>query len=151
QRLVVRHEHEHQRAGDHFLLTIVCVAVCVLPWNPALWWMLKRARLAVELDCDARVLRSGAAVKSYGMLLLDIAGHAPAARPFTAPALVDARTQLERRVLAMVETHRTGRPLQALACGALTLTLAVGACATDMPTAAQIDELDVAQAHEHAV
>lgn len=51
----------------------------------------------------------------------------------------------------MVEQHRTGRPLRALACATLALTLGVAACATDLPTAAQIDDLDVAQAREHAI
>jgi beta-lactamase regulating signal transducer with metallopeptidase domain len=142
QQLVVRHEREHQRAHDQILLALACAAVCLLPWNAALWWMLRRMRLAVELDCDARVLRGGAPARSYGMLLLDIAGHASAARPFHAPALVDARTHLERRVLAMTE-NRTVRPLRAAGAGAAALLLAAAACTTDLPTAAQIDKMDV--------
>src|SRR5262249_58279568 len=30
--------------------------VGALPWNVALWWQRSRLRLAVEMDCDARVL-----------------------------------------------------------------------------------------------
>ncbi len=38
--------------------------------------MLSRLRLAVELDCDARLLRRGAAARSYGALLIDVAERA---------------------------------------------------------------------------
>jgi bla regulator protein BlaR1 len=150
QELVVRHEREHALARDHLVLLLGCAAVCAMPWNPASWWMLRRLRLAIELDCDARVLRSGAQRRSYGMLLLDIAGHASTSRPFIAPALVDARTHLERRVLAMTETNRTRRPLRTLSAAAAALLLSAAACTTDMPTAAQIDEMDVETARTRA-
>jgi hypothetical protein len=28
-----------------------------MAWNPLLWWQWNRLRLAIELDCDLRVLR----------------------------------------------------------------------------------------------
>lgn len=147
QRLVVQHEHEHRRAWDHALLTLACVAVCLMPWNVALWFMLKRTRLAVELDCDARVLRNGAAPQSYGSLLLEIAGRARS-RPFAAPALADTRSHLERRLLAMTEKNRTAGWTRAAAAGASALLLSAAACTTELPTAATIDALDVAEMEE---
>src|SRR5688572_25185859 len=55
---VVRHEEEHRRAGDARLLLIASLALILLPWNVALWWLHRRLRLAVELDCDNRVVKS---------------------------------------------------------------------------------------------
>ena len=55
--LMLAHEQEHVRAGDPRLLAGAAAAVALMPWNPALWWQLHRLRLAVEIDCDRRVLR----------------------------------------------------------------------------------------------
>ena len=149
QRLVVQHEDEHRKAGDHMVLVAACAMVCVLPWNAALWWMLLRLRLAVELDCDARVLRSGAGARSYGSLLLEIAARTRAF-PFGAPALADSRTHLERRLIAMTENDHTPRRARAAAAGLSALLLLTTACATDLPTAAAIDEMDVREARVQA-
>ncbi|HET9682517.1 MAG TPA: M56 family metallopeptidase, partial [Gemmatimonadaceae bacterium] len=59
QQLVLAHECEHLRARDHLLLGAGSLVVALVPWHPAAWWMLSRLRLAIELDCDARVLRRG--------------------------------------------------------------------------------------------
>lgn len=149
QQLVIQHEQEHLRAHDHAVIALACMIACLLPWNPAIWWLLRRARLAVELDCDARVLGRGARVHSYGSLLLDIAGRGRA-RPFSAPAIADSRTHLERRIIAMSEITRTPRHARSAAAGAAALLLGVAACTADMPTAAEIDDLDVAQAQMQA-
>src|SRR5262249_13025835 len=56
--LMLRHEEEHRRVGDAQLLAAAQMVLMVMPWNVALWWQILRLRAAVELDCDARVLRS---------------------------------------------------------------------------------------------
>jgi len=56
QELVVAHELEHARSGDPLLALAGVCAVVAMPWNVALWWQLSRLRLAIELDCDARVI-----------------------------------------------------------------------------------------------
>jgi beta-lactamase regulating signal transducer with metallopeptidase domain len=142
QRLVVQHEDEHRRAGDHALLAVACMAVCLMPWNIALWWLLLRTRLAVELDCDARVLRQGVKARSYGSLLLEIAGRTRA-HPFGAPALADSRTHLERRLIAMTDDTRTPRRARTATAGLAALVLGAAACAADLPTSAAIDDMDV--------
>jgi beta-lactamase regulating signal transducer with metallopeptidase domain len=149
QRLVVLHEEEHRRAGDHVLLGAACLIVCVMPWNAALWWMLLRLRLAVELDCDARVLRRGAGPRSYGSMLLEIAAHARA-YPFGAPALTDSPTHLERRLINMTERTNSPRRLRAAGTGLMALLLGTAACATELPTAAAIDDMSAAEAREQA-
>jgi beta-lactamase regulating signal transducer with metallopeptidase domain len=149
QRLVVQHEDEHRRAGDHALLAVACMAVCLMPWNIALWWMLQRTRLAVELDCDERLLRRGVQLRSYAALLLEIAGRTRA-RPFIAPALADSRTQLERRLIAMTERTRTPGRARTAAAGLAALLLGAAACTADLPTSAEIDDMDVMEVEKQA-
>jgi hypothetical protein len=71
--MMLRHEQEHVRAGDPGLLLFVALVLVALPWNPALWFLATRLRLAVELDCDRRVLRERAPdLRSYAELLLSV-------------------------------------------------------------------------------
>jgi beta-lactamase regulating signal transducer with metallopeptidase domain len=47
QRVILDHEAAHVDAGDPILLAIACVCVALIPWNPALWIILARLRLAI--------------------------------------------------------------------------------------------------------
>ena len=101
QRTVLTHEREHVRAGDPLLLWGATLLVTLVPWNAALWYALRRLRHAIEMDCDARVLRVRPDTRAYCTLLLDVgertlAGVAPMA------ALAEPSTLLERRISAMV-------------------------------------------------
>lgn len=100
QQLAVAHEQEHLRARDPLLLSIGWFLVIAAPWNAAVWYMLSRLRLAIELDCDARVLRRGAAPRAYGSLLIEVAQNAS---PLTLSALglADESSQLYQRILAL--------------------------------------------------
>lgn len=120
--MALLHEEEHRRAGDVRLLFAAAAAVVIAPWNPALWWQLRRLRAAVELDCDARVLARGAGRAAYGSLLLDLAaGARPAPLPFA--ALSTHTTLLERRLRMITRgPKRIGRLTAAAACA-----LAIGA------------------------
>lgn len=150
QRLVVAHEAEHVRARDTMLLGAACVVAAIMPWNPAVWYMLSRLRLAVELDCDARVLRAGAAPHSYGALLIDVAENNSGFR-LGAPALADDSSHLQQRIMAM----NPGKPKFALArggvVGALALVAVLTACEAKMPTSGEIDKMDAASAERAAV
>ncbi|RMH12800.1 MAG: M56 family metallopeptidase, partial [Gemmatimonadetes bacterium] len=76
--MILRHESEHVRAGDPRLLLVGRVLVALMPWNLPLWWMARRLRLAVEVDCDRRVLRHARPdVRAYGALLLTVGRHRP--------------------------------------------------------------------------
>ncbi|HYD51164.1 MAG TPA: M56 family metallopeptidase [Gemmatimonadaceae bacterium] len=143
RQLVLHHEREHLRAHDPLLLAAGCAAAVVLAWHPAVWWMLARLRLAVETDCDRRVLQAGTATRPYAALLIDLAGHRVGLPP-GAPALAGRRTHLERRLLAM--TARTTRyPLaRGGALATLALAAALVACESRMPTAAEVEKMDVA-------
>lgn len=100
QQMVLTHEQEHIRAGDPWLLAIACFIASLLPWHPLVWWMMSRLRLAIELDCDARVIRHGVPPRSYGALLIDVAERGSDFSP-GAPALAANPSHLKRRILAM--------------------------------------------------
>jgi TonB family protein len=104
--IVLRHEEEHRVARDPHLLFMSTMAVALMPWNIALWIQARRLRLAVEMDCDARVLRAHPSTERYGLLMLTIAQRRSIAPPIFAPMLSEPSSQLERRILAMQPSTR---------------------------------------------
>ncbi|MDE3217546.1 MAG: TonB-dependent receptor plug domain-containing protein, partial [Gemmatimonadota bacterium] len=70
QRLIVAHEREHQRTRDPALLLAGMLAVVAMPWNPGVWLAWRGLRLAVEYDCDERVLARGIDRARYAAVLL---------------------------------------------------------------------------------
>jgi bla regulator protein blaR1 len=145
QRLVLVHEREHVLARDPLLLAAACAAAALLPWSPAVWWMLSRLHLAVELDCDHRVLRRGVPARSYGTLLIDLAGRC-SGLPVGAPALADRSSHLERRLLAMLPTRPRLTRVRAAALGTVAALALLAACEAKMPTAAEVDQMDASKA-----
>ncbi len=99
RRLVFLHEAEHVRAGDHAVRALAPLVLVTMPWNLPLWWMLRRLRLALEVDCDRRVLARGVAPETYGSLLIDVAGRSRFS--FPSVAFAAPRSGLERRLLAL--------------------------------------------------
>jgi len=108
RRLIVMHEVEHLQAGDARLIVVAAAFVIAQPWNPFAWWLARRLRLAIEIDCDARVLRRGPDVHTYGMLLLEVGTRAPfggvAAAFSTRPT-----SSLEERLRIMTSRTRKAR------------------------------------------
>lgn len=79
--LLLKHELERLRAGDTRMLMAAEFTLVVFPWNAALWWMVRRLRLAVEMDCDARVIRAVDGVYEYATMLLAVGErYAPGCR-----------------------------------------------------------------------
>jgi TonB-dependent SusC/RagA subfamily outer membrane receptor len=151
-RLVVLHEKEHRAAGDARALLAGALAVVAAPWNAALWWQLRGLRAAVELDCDARVLRRGVSPAAYGAVLLDLGARVPGL-PLVAPvaALSNPPTLLERRLRMIVRgAGRTGTARALAAAGAAVLLVAV-ACEAPSPTAVRPGSDDDAVAAKASV
>ena len=124
--LILRHEREHVVAGDVWLLFLGTLAVAAMPWNPALWWQHPRLRLAAEIDCDARVLASGTSRRAYGAVLLRTLGREPFS--FLAPAWGEAKSHLERRIIAMTTKQTSHRALRSLILGIGALCTGAAAC-----------------------
>jgi TonB family protein len=139
--LVLRHEEEHRRARDTWLLLALAIAVAALPWNLPLWWIAHRARLSLEVDCDARVLAAGGDATRYVQVLL-LAAQRTSAAPLT-PMLVASRTHLERRIVAMQDRiayetqgrRRTLRIIGATAACGVALAVACSSPITDQAAA----------------
>jgi TonB-dependent SusC/RagA subfamily outer membrane receptor len=152
QQLVITHEQSHIAAGDPLLLLSACGAVALMPWNPIAWFALARLRLAIELDCDRRVLGTGASPRQYGQLLIELSSHVPqfmhggiARTPLalTSPAFSYHASHLERRLITM-----TSRPSQFLrsrriGSGLLAAVALLAACESQLPTAAELQNMDV--------
>lgn len=105
-RIMLAHEREHIRARDPLLLSLAWIAAALLPWSPFVWLQLRRLRLAVELDCDARVLRGGHDLAAYGGLLLRV-GERVAASRLPVAAMAEPRSFLARRIRAMTGGARS--------------------------------------------
>jgi len=99
--LIMQHEQQHVAGRDPLLLWAAVLVVMALPWNLPLWWQLRRLRLAIELDCDARVLREGADAGSYGEVLLAVTRRAAGMRGVSI-AMGRPTSALERRIRNLV-------------------------------------------------
>lgn len=102
RRYVLRHEEEHRSAHDARLLFVTSLTLLLLPWNLALWWQLWRLRLAIEVDCDSRVVAALGDAPAYGGLLLKVA-EAANRGPRLQPAFLGGIGSLERRLTALLE------------------------------------------------
>lgn len=146
QRMVVAHEAEHLRARDPLLLTVACLMAVLLAWHPAMWWMFTRLRLAMELDCDRRIVRSGIAPRSYGELLIDLADRCGGGMRIGAPALADGSSHLERRLIAMTSPRPKYARTVAGALAACSLVLFALACDAKLPTSEEVNSMNVSAA-----
>jgi TonB family protein len=130
RRLLVLHEAEHVRAKDPQLAVAGLVACALMPWNVALWWQLARLRLAIEVDCDARVLRRSDDAAGYGTLLLEVGQR----RSRLALGLAESRSMLERRIRMITRRELGRRTVRALGLGAVAGVVLAVACETPPPT-----------------
>ncbi len=147
--LVLRHEREHCRTGDPRQMWIAAFATALMPWNAGLWWITRRLRLALELDCDARTLRPGGDPLLYAKLLLFMTQQhpVPASRLRLASSLIGSRSHLGRRIRAMQRPFASS-PRVRFAFGAVAALAVIGACGTHIPgnlLTANIDERSAAR------
>jgi beta-lactamase regulating signal transducer with metallopeptidase domain len=149
QALILAHERQHRCAGDPLLLRAALLAVALVPWNLPLWWQWQRLRTAIELDCDARVMRAGSSPGDYGAVLLRVA-QATTMSPVGAISMGLPASALEQRILHLAEipprrsslVRTLAATLLAFAGTALAVTMEApallahaGAPATAMPAA----------------
>jgi hypothetical protein len=134
RQLMLAHEEEHLRAGDPRLLLGALALLTLVAWNPVAWWQARRLRLAVEMDCDARVLRRHPDLHAYGTLLLELGrrgggGHWAVAAAFSEPV-----STLERRIRMMTFRTPRGAALRAALFAGAGGLLVLAACETPAPT-----------------
>lgn len=138
RRDILAHEREHASAGDPALAIGAALLVALLPWNVGVWGMFGRLRLAIEADCDARVLRSRSDVGRYGALLLTVYERTVGNRT-PRLAFVERRSHLEERIRRLA--RRTPRLYSASGAFAIaaSVVLAIAACETTPPSKAARD------------
>src|SRR5438552_1725579 len=73
--IIVQHERAHVRAGDNRLFYGGLLLAILLPWCLPVWWLLKRLRVAIELDCDRRVLGAGVRTPDYAELMIFVSAR----------------------------------------------------------------------------
>lgn len=133
RRMMLAHEEEHRRARDPNLLLLGVLALVLNPWNLALWWQLRRLRLAIETDCDRRVLGAGVDVRGYGSLLLEVGSRSVRQPVFAGAAFSETQSLLERRIDAMTAPAPRHPVARAFALATVAAGVLVLACAAPRP------------------
>ena len=134
RQIVLHHEREHIAARDHAVLVAALFLVAVAPWNLPLWWQLRRLRLATEVDCDARLLRSEIRDTAYAEALLEVQQR-QAKLPIAAVALIEPASKLERRIRIMLSRQSPCRRTVVGTCALAAGALVIAACAVNPPEA----------------
>jgi len=132
--LVLAHEQEHARARDPLLLAAGALTLVAMPWNAALWYALGRLRLAVEADCDRRVLRTHPDARAYSSLLVDVTERNLVSTLHLA-ALGESRSQLARRLDLLTARDPRHRTVRVLGAVLLSATCVLIACEAPQPAA----------------
>jgi beta-lactamase regulating signal transducer with metallopeptidase domain len=130
--LILRHEAEHRTARDPYLLLIATLLTALFPWNLALWFQARRMRVAIEIDCDTRVLHAHPRWREYARLLVTIAQRQARETKALAPALSEPTSNLERRITAM-RTKPTFSPFRTVYLTFAAIAAVAFACAVDNP------------------
>jgi len=97
---VISHELAHWRRWDHISGLIAELIVCVLCWNPLLWWSKKRMVRLSEQACDDWVLAGGRPCEDYAQSLLNFKPQKQAA---FVPAVVHSKRGLADRVRRILQ------------------------------------------------
>ena len=120
KRVVLLHELHHVKRHDCASQLVAHVACAVYWFNPLVWLAARALRVERERACDEAVVRDGTQASSYADHLLEIARGQRRARWSSLAAVAMARrSQLEGRLLSILDAGRRGRPSRraALALG----------------------------------
>jgi len=112
RRVVLLHESAHVKRHDCATLTLARVAAALHWFNPLAYVAMKQLRAEQERAADDLVLMAGTEASAYADHLLEIARAFRASAPIGATALAMARpSEIEGRLLAILEPSRSRRPL----------------------------------------
>ncbi|HKV71443.1 MAG TPA: M56 family metallopeptidase [Gemmatimonadales bacterium] len=132
--LLLAHEAEHLATHDARLLLLSAVVLALVPWNVGLWWQFRRLRLAIELDCDQRVLRTRPDPETYARLLLDV-GTRVTRTLMPVTAFYEPMSALERRIRSMTAKRPRGAGILAAGTALGAVAAIFFACEAPRPTA----------------
>jgi beta-lactamase regulating signal transducer with metallopeptidase domain len=97
---VICHELAHWKRWDHMSGLIAELVVCILPWNPLLWWSKKRMVRLSEQACDDWVLAGGRAGTDYAQSLLNLS---PDLQMAFMPTVIGKEKPMKRRIYRIVK------------------------------------------------
>jgi hypothetical protein len=122
QLMVLTHEQSHLAARDPQVLTVALFLLVLMPWNLPLWWQLHRLRYAIEVDCDARVVKAGVDTAQYGETLIDVSQR-PSGYIGSVAAMTESRSFLEERITIMIRDPAKWGSLVVLMFGCVSAAL----------------------------
>ena len=131
---VIAHEQSHLEARDPQLFTLALFLLVFMPWNLPLWWQLRRLRHAIEIDCDARVLKGGVDPAHYGETLIVVCERQSAYVGAVA-AMSESKSFLEERIEHMIRKPVRWRRLGAATLASLSIALTAVAAQVSPPNA----------------
>jgi bla regulator protein BlaR1 len=134
QSAVLAHEQSHLDARDPQLFTFALVLLVFMPWNLPLWWQLRRLRYAIEIDCDARVLKGGVDPAHYGETLIAV-GERQSAYVGAVAAMSESKSFLEERIEHMIRKPVRWRRLGAATLASFSIALTALAAQVSPPNA----------------
>jgi len=137
---VLAHELAHVRRLDALTQALAQLVRALYWFNPLVWVACRLLRAERERACDDRVLELGMPPGDYAAELVAVARGALARGALAEAALGMARrSQLERRIRAILDGRRRRRPRRRLAAalvvGASLLVAPLGALASRQPAA----------------
>ncbi len=147
RRWVLRHELEHIRGGDPWLLGLILTSRILFPWNPIVWRLGTKLRAVIETDCDRRTLGDEReSVLDYGEALIAVAGGPTPARnplPGIASAFAEPRLPLEDRIRSITTPPRKVSGFVKTALAGMVALVTVVACEVPTPMDADKAEAEV--------
>jgi bla regulator protein BlaR1 len=135
---VIAHEQSHLDARDPQLFTLALVLLVFMPWNLPLWWQLRRLRYAIEVDCDARVLKGGIDPTHYGETLISV-GERQSAYIGAVAAMSESKSFLEERIRIMISKPVKWRRVGVAALAGVSLALTALAAQVSPPNVRAVD------------
>jgi bla regulator protein blaR1 len=138
QAMVITHEQSHLAGRDPQLLTAALFLLVLMPWNLPLWWQLHRLRYAIEVDCDARVLKAGLDARQYGEALIDVSQR-PSGYIGSVAAMSESRSFLEERITIMVRDPARWGSLLTVMFGCASVALLAVAAQVSPPNIGSLD------------
>ena len=115
------HELAHCKRRDHLTGLVAELVLCVLPWNPLMWWAKSRLVALSEQACDDWVVAAGQSGPDYANSLLDLVPHAQMA---FVPTVVARKKKLATRVRRILD-DRCANPRAGLRWALLVTILAL--------------------------
>ncbi len=108
--LVLRHELAHVVRRDDWSNLLQQFVQAALFFHPAVWWICAKLSLEREIACDDFVLEGSGQPRAYALALADVASRMNYGRPLLAPGVSDNKSQLQQRIIMILNKNRDRSP-----------------------------------------